>query len=169
LVWTSAGSEAKAEIIARIGRNYPAFKRDPERCIVDILPLSFYPDSRLIRLSTRDIPGSMLWYVVLPQETVAMNGGIASVNQCNSAAPLMLRDANVHDYVKFRYYFMGGVRLFESKAKRSAVGYSGKIWVFEKEKFFEIDVNISPRGLVIELEKMELHDVPQFSPGDFDL
>jgi hypothetical protein len=169
LVWTSAGTEAKTEILKRIARNHPAFKREPERCTIDVLALPFYPEGQLARISARDIPGSTLWFTLLPQESVAMNNGVAGVHQCNSAGPLMLRDANIHDYVKFRYFFSGGGRLFESRAKRSAVGYSGKIWVFEKEGFFEIDVNITTRGLVVELEKVEMHDMPSFDPGDFDL
>lgn len=169
MTWKNAGSDVKADIIKRIGRNYPAFKRDPERCLIETLDLPFYPDGRLARLSARDIPGSLLWYTCLSETAIAMNGGLSSINEGNSAGPLMLKDENIHDYVRFHYYFTGGLRLFESKVKRSAVGYTGKIWVFEKEKFFDIDVNISPRGIVTELEKVQLHDVPQFVPGDFDL
>lgn len=169
MTWKSAGLEEKTEIIALIGRSTPAFRRDPERCLIDTLDLPFYPGGRLARIRARDVPGGLLWYTCLPETAVAMNAQMASVNACNAAGPLMIKDGNVHDYVRFMYYFTSGARLFESRAKRSSVGYTGKIWLFEGQRFFEIDINISPRGIVTELEKVEVPDVPPFEPGDFDI
>lgn len=170
--WKDADRDERSEIIAAITRSHPAFRRDPERCQAASLDLPFYPGARLVRLTARDIPGSTLWYACLPQEAVALApgpGGLAAINHCNIAAPLVLNDATAAPYLRFRYYFASGARLFEARIKRSAVGYTGKIWVFEQEKFFEIDINLSPRGLVTELEKVRMEDVPDFMPGEFAL
>jgi hypothetical protein len=169
MAWKNADPEERAEIISAIGRSNPAFRRDPERCYIGTLALPFYPGGFVSRVAARDIPGSLLWYVCLPQESVALNSAPNAINHCNTAAPLTLADSAIAAYVKFRYYFTSGARLFESKVKRSAVGYTGKIWLFEKEGFFELDVNISPRGVVTELEKLQLHEVPDFTAGEFDL
>ncbi len=160
MAWENAGPGQRENIIQAISRNYPAFRRTPERCLVDLLGLSFYPGGKLVRLSTRDVPGSLLWFVYMPQETVALNSGPAAIDHCNAVAPLSFNDISVFDYIKFRYYFGSDTRLFEARVKRSAVGYTGKVWVFEKENFFEIDLNISPRGTLTLSSRM--------SPGNVE-
>lgn len=169
VVWRSTDAEERAKAIEMIGRTHPSFRRDPARCVAESLDLPFYPGGRLIRLSARDVPGSILHFALLPERAVPMNEGLSSVNQCNSAGPLLLTTENIHDYVRFYCHFARGAQLFESRVKRSPVGFSGKIWIFERGKFFEIDTNVAVRGLVVELEKTELPDVPPFEPTEFDL
>jgi hypothetical protein len=169
VAWKSAAAEERAELVGLVTRSYPAFRRDPARCLADVLALPFYPEGRLVRLSARDVPGKTQWYVCLADRAVAMGDGMDGINACNASAPLMLNDGNIAAYLRYYLHFSAGMRLFESKVKRSSVGYTGKIWYFSDERFFEADVNVSPRGLVVELEKTELHDVPPFAAGEFDL
>jgi hypothetical protein len=169
MAWEHPALEQKAKIVRLIGRNHPAFRRDPERCSIDTLNLPFYPGGKLARLTAQNIPDSVLWYVCLPEESVALTGGFFAIDHCNAAAPLTINHSTIFAYIKFRYYFGAGSRLFEARIKRSAVGYSGKIWLFEGNDFLEIDINISPRDILTELEKTVMTDVPNFAPALFDL
>ena len=98
-----------------------------------------------------------------------MGRDIDAVHHCNAEAPLVLNDDTIYTYLKFRYFFAEGARVFELKVKNSAVGYSGKIWLFRRGGFFEIDVNVSARGNVTELEKHPLPDISGIADGEFGL
>lgn len=169
MAWKNVEGEEKAGIVQSVTWAQPAFRRDPARLAVDMLELPFYPGGQLLRLTTQELPGKPLWHVRLPQKVETLERKADSIHHCNILAPLMLNDKNIYDYLKFWYYFTEGSRVFESKVKRSAVGYSGKVWLFEQEIFFEADVNVNPHGLVTLLDKEEMPDVPDFKVGDFDL
>jgi hypothetical protein len=167
--WRQADPDERDALVVAAGTANPAFRRAPERCLVDMLDLQFYPQGRLFRVTTRDIPGSAQWYVLLPQETVPLAEGADAIMHCNAIAPLTLNEAMIFDYVRFHYFFAAACRVFEARIKRSAVGYTGKIWLYENRNFFEVDVNVSTRGLVAELERVQIPDIPDFVPEAFTL
>ena len=169
MAWKSAEFGEKGGIVEGIHKASPALRLNAERCFIDTLDLTFYPKSRLLKLTGDGVPHPPLWYVQLPQAVVPMDGSFTSISNCNAAAPLVLNDATVYAYVKFRYFFAGETRVFEASIKRSPVGYTGKIWLYQKKTFYEMDVNISARGVVTELEKNTVPDVPDFEADEFGL
>src|SRR5690606_39082229 len=118
--------------------------------------------TRLLKLMGPGVPEAPRWYVRLPGETVRIDGGMSGIHYCNAHAPLTVTDDTIYAYTRFYYYFASGARVFEGRIKRSSVGYTGKIWFYEKKSFFESDVNITAKGLVTELERVPVPDVPDF-------
>lgn len=163
----SATQEEKAEILER---TRPFLRQSQiDDYVTEVISLPFYPATRLIKLITRDSPIKKYAFVFTAAETFRLDHSPGQIQACNAAAPLVLSEASIHAYIKFCYFYGSNKHIFESKIRRSAVGYSGKIWVFEKEGFFETDINISMHGTVTELEKTPIPDVPEFDQGDFSL
>jgi len=167
MAWKNPDQDEKVEIIGAISRAQPAFRRDSSRCIIETLELPFYPGAHLLKVTTRELPGKPLWYVRLPEKVEPLDRQAESIHHCNMDAPLVLNDKTIYPYLRFWYYFSAGARVFEARIKRSAVGYTGKVWLFEKSQFFETDLNINARGLVTPLEKIALENVPEFDAGEF--
>jgi hypothetical protein len=169
MAWKTVEQDERTEIMRAISWAQPAFRRDPARCAVDTLELPFYPGSQLLKVTARELPGKPLWYVRLPQRVVVLDRQSESVNHCNASAPLVLTDKTIYSYLKFWYYFTADQRVFEAKVKRSAVGYTGKVWLYDHGAFHELDVNVSPRGTVTALDKSPMPGVPNFEAGEFSL
>ena len=160
--WTTVEGDGKAVLvkaIEKVDRQAPTLGT-----VMQAMPLSFYPDGQLLRLAAAEGPR---WYVYMPGKVVRLDGGLGSIHRCNEDAPLALNDDTVHPYLHFHYFFAEGARLFEARVKRSAVGYTGKIWVFEKKGFFEHDINLTPRGLLTALERVQIPDVPMMVEEEF--
>ena len=155
--------------IDSVNRIEPALRFMPDKTLLEKLPLPFYPDAVLLKMAKIDSFGDPLWYVHTPTETVAMDGSLANIHHLNDNAPLNLTQDNIYAYLKFRYYFGRKCQIFEAQVKRSAVGFSGKVWEFKDGLFFEVDINVTPRGIVVELDRAAIPDVPAFSPGEFSL
>lgn len=156
----------KSALVTAMGRDAPFGPFAPEACVLEQVTLPFYPDSVLLRATVQGL-SQPLWYARLPEQMVRLDGGIARIHACNDIGPLRLNDDTVHAYLRFHYYFSGGRTLFEARIKRSAVGYTGKLWVFERAVFHEQDVNITPRGVIIVLDDMTVPDVPELMDREF--
>ncbi len=166
MAFRSATQDEKQEILER-ARSF-LHQHHIETYTTEIIQLPFYPDTRLVRLET-PAPSKKYAFIFTSTETFFLQPHSGAVQTCNAHAPLMLSEAAIHGYARFFYFYERGLHVFEAKIRRSAVGYSGKIWVFEPGGFFETDINISMHGSITELEKTPIPDVPEFDHSDFVL
>ncbi|MDD9901163.1 MAG: hypothetical protein OXT65_09320 [Alphaproteobacteria bacterium] len=142
---------------------------DAAACRFEDIGLPFYHFGNLIRVTVPD-NHDFVWYVRLEDESITrLDGHEHSVHACNDRAPLTLTDELINPYVRFMCYFSGLGKVFELRVKRSAVGYTGKVWIFEDDGFFEHDVNVTVRGVLVTLERTPVADVPQFFDASFSL
>ncbi len=167
--WQTPGAQEIVDLIRDINKLEPALRFNPDATVLEKLALPFYPEGVLLKALKAERFGDPLWYVRIPAEMVALDGSLANIHHLNDVAPLSLTAENILDYLKFRYYFGCKIQIFESQVKRSAVGYTGKIWGFDGGACFEADININARGMIVELERVSVPDVPKFSPGEFTL
>lgn len=144
--WKPATADEKLALVRAINGVEPVYRFNPDESIVETLPLSFYPDGKLVSI-TKPMPVQpLLWYVRLPSETVSLDGSVANINYLNDKAPVSLDTQNISDYLKYRLYFAGKMWLESALATQNENGFSITARVAEKDGLFEKKFTVSKNG-----------------------
>jgi ATP-dependent Zn protease len=117
--WEPCEDEQGVVALRRLAGHAPQFFADATLVSARSLALPFYATHRLIELHfVRDHGTERAFALDGADDTLWLNGDSDPIHEANGAAPLLLTDATVKDYVRFFLYFlradMGAFVLVES-------------------------------------------------------
>ncbi len=166
MAWNTANGDEKLYLIRSINRAEPLYRHAPDDTIVETLPLPFYADGMLVKM-TRARPGEApLWYVAAAGELVPLDGSIANIHHANAAAPLKLDAQTIGAYLKFRLFFAKEGWLEGLVAAQQPEGFNATARVLAADGVYETLFSISPRGETTVLNR-EKTGTAKAVPKDF--
>ena len=164
--WKTANGDEKLSLVRGVNRAEPLYRHAPDDTVVETLPLPFYDDGRLVKI-TRARPGEMpLWYAAVKGELVPLDGSVANIHHANAAAPLTLDAQNIGAYLKFRLFFAKEGWLEGLVAAEQPEGFHATARVLESDGVYETLFSISPRGETTVLNR-EKTGPAKAAPKDF--
>jgi hypothetical protein len=148
--WQPLPAAEKVDILRRLNSIEPACHFNPDETAADFLPLTFYPQGRLLRV-IKNISGSApLWYAYLASEIVPLDGSIANIHHANAEAPLTLDAENIEDYLAFRLYFADKTVLKRARAELYNNEWTATVQMQSHDGTYEAKLMITTRGEVTE-------------------
>jgi hypothetical protein len=172
MVWKTAEADEKLALVRDINRIEPVTRFSPDESRVEILPLPFYPGGTLVLAAKAGMKGTAaasapLWYVRLPKEIVVLDGSVANIHHLNAAAPLLLNQQTIADYLKFRLYFCKQGWLEGVLATEHQGAFNATARILEKDGAFEATLTVSPRGEVNVLRREKISASGKPAPALF--
>lgn len=107
-MWKKSTLTDKAAYLPALNRAEPAYRFLPETTLIDELPLPFYADAKLLRVTRATAFPKPLWYVWRTGELVALDGGAANINYLDDSAGLKLTPETRAAHAGFRAAFGAG-------------------------------------------------------------
>jgi len=167
-IWYSVTPKDKVEITRRLNAIEPAYHFNPDETGIDTAPLNFYGDAQLLRVF-KSHPGTPpFWYVQLPEEIVPLDFSIANIHHMNAAAPLVLRNETIENYLRFRLYFGDRHVMRNCRADLYDMEWKATVQFAAVDGLYEATLIISPRGEVTEAQMEKRSDngyvtLPEFT------
>ncbi len=166
MAWKTANGDEKLTLVRGINRAEPLYRHATDSSIVETLPLPFYGDARLVKI-TKARPGeASLWYAALQGELVPLDGSVANIHHCNAVAPVALHAQNIGSYLKFRLFFAKEGWLEGLVATEQTDGFHATARVLTEDGVYETLYAISKRGETTVLNR-EKTGIAKAAPKDF--